>query len=77
MVSFIYSFCLKDVKRVCDLQLRRSVAFPACGTLVCKIGIKINAKDFPGGSVVKNQPANAGDTGLIPGPEESHMPWSN
>ena len=22
---------------------------------------------FPGGSVVKNPPANAGDTGLIPG----------
>ena len=22
---------------------------------------------FPGGSVVKNRPANAGDTGLIPG----------
>ena len=23
--------------------------------------------DFPGGSVAKNPPANAGDTGLIPG----------
>jgi len=23
--------------------------------------------DFPGGSVVKNPPVNAGDTGLIPG----------
>ena len=33
--------------------------------------------DFPGGSVVKNPPANAGDTGSIPGPERSHMPWSN
>ena len=77
MVSFIYSFCPKDVKQVYNLQLRRSVAFPECGTLVCKIGIKINAKDFPGGSVVKNQPANAGDSGLMPGPEESHMPWSN
>ena len=26
---------------------------------------------FPGSSVVKNPPANAGDTGLIPGPERS------
>ena len=26
---------------------------------------------FPGGSVVKNPPANAGDMGLIPGPERS------
>ena len=28
-------------------------------------------KDFPGGSVVKNLPANAGDMGLIPGLERS------
>ena len=27
-----------------------------------------------GGSVVKNPPANAGDTGLIPDPRRSHMP---
>ena len=33
--------------------------------------------DFPGGTVVKNLPANAGDTGLIPGPGNSHMPQSN
>ena len=32
---------------------------------------------FPGGTVVKNPPANAGDTGLIPGPGRSHMPRSN
>ena len=34
-------------------------------------------RDFPGGTVVKNLPANAGDTGSIPGPGRSHMPWSN
>ena len=33
--------------------------------------------DFPGGSVVKNPPANAGDTGSSPGPGRSHMPRSN
>ena len=33
--------------------------------------------DFPGGAVVKNPPANAGDTGSIPGPGRSHMPRSN
>ena len=32
---------------------------------------------FPGGAVVKNPPANAGDTGSLPGPGRSHMPWSN
>ena len=33
--------------------------------------------DFPGGVVVKNLPANAGDTGSIPGPGRAHMPQSN
>ena len=33
--------------------------------------------DFPGGPVVKNSPANAEDTGSIPGPGRSHMTWSN
>ena len=34
-------------------------------------------QDFPGGAVVKNLPANAGDTGSSPGPGRSHMPRSN
>ena len=34
-------------------------------------------RDFPVGAVVKNPPANAGDTGSIPGPGRSHMPCSN
>ena len=32
---------------------------------------------FPGDAVVKNLPANAGDTGSSPGPVRSHMPRSN
>ena len=32
---------------------------------------------FPGGAVVKNPPANAGDTGSSPGPGRSHMPRSS
>ena len=32
---------------------------------------------FPGGAVVKNPPANAGDMGLSPGLGRSHMPGSN
>ena len=42
---------------------------------------KKNLRDFAGGTVGKNPPANAGDTGLIPGPErrgattsDAHMP---
>ena len=34
-------------------------------------------EDFPGGAVVKNPPANAGDMGSSPGPGRSHMPWSS
>ena len=29
------------------------------------------------GAVVKNPPANSGDTGSSPGPGRSHMPWSD
>ena len=36
-----------------------------------------NDQGFPGGSVVKNPPANAGETGLIPDWRRSHMPPSN
>ena len=36
-----------------------------------------NIYGFPGGSVVKNLPASAGDMGLIPDPGRSHMLWNN
>ena len=39
--------------------------------------LKSAGEDFPGGAVVKNPPANAGDTGLSPGLGRSHVPWSN
>ena len=32
---------------------------------------------FPGGAVVENLPASAGDTGSSPGLGRSHMPQSN
>ena len=41
------------------------------------VWLKIKVLDFLGGTVVKNPPANAGDTGSSPGPRRSHMPWSN
>ena len=34
-------------------------------------------EDFPGGAVVKNLPANVGDTSLSPGPGRSHVPWGS
>ena len=34
-------------------------------------------RDFPGGAVVKNPPASAGDMGSSPGPGRSDRPRSN
>ena len=44
-----------------------------CRWNIMKIIINLG---LPGGSVVKN-PATAGDTGSIPDPRGSHMPWGN
>ena len=46
----------------------------------CWIGnrqLEWSFKGFPGGAVVENLPANAGDTGSSPGLGRSHMPRSN
>ena len=42
-----------------------------------KKNLKMDRGGFPGGAVVENLPANAGDTGSSPGLGRSHMPWSN
>ena len=42
-----------------------------------KIAIRTYLSGFPGGAVVENLPANAGDTGSSPGLGRSHMPRSN
>ena len=46
-----------------------------------KAGVAIllsnNVEGFPGGTVVENLPANAGDTGSSPGLGRSHVPRSN
>ena len=39
--------------------------------------VKNTVRDFAGGPVVKNPPANAGDVGSTPGLGGSHIPWSN
>ena len=38
---------------------------------------KMKRQGFPGGAVVENLPANAGDVGSSPGLGRSHMLWSN
>ena len=39
--------------------------------------LKVILQGFPGGAVVENPPANAGDTGSSPGLGRSHMPQSD
>ena len=41
------------------------------------LNIKYMGQGFPGGTVVENPPAIAGDTGFSPGPGRSHMLRSN
>ena len=46
--------------------------------MICGFYVRVTPiLGFPGGSVVKNLPANEGDTGLIPGPGGSDMPGSS
>ena len=67
--------------RVCMPQLKdpaRSNEDPVCCNKdTTHATTKTQHWDFPGDAVVKNPPANAGDTGSSPGPRRSHMPRSN
>ena len=45
--------------------------------IIREMQIKTTMRGYPGGAVVENLPANAGDTGSSPGPGRSHMPQSN
>ena len=65
--------CLKKLK----IELPYDPAIPLLGIHHEKIIIQKQSWGFPGGAVVKNLPANAGDTGLSPGLGRSHMPRSN
>ena len=58
-------------------ELPYDPAIPLLGTYHEKTIIQKESWGFPGGAVVKNPPANAGDTGLSPGLGRSHMPRSN
>ena len=40
-------------------------------------GLRKTTEDYPGGPVVTNPPANAGDIGLIPGSGRFHIPSGN
>ena len=70
----------------CDFSRQQALGWQSKGCLInpwtsllsqTPVKNRKSARGFPGGAVVKNPPANAGDTGSSPGPGRSHMPRSN
>ena len=45
--------------------------------MIVRVCSRVCGQGFPGGSVVKNLPASAGDMSSIPGPGRSHRPQGN
>ena len=61
LMTSYHHITLHDCKMMMMFML--SPVFPFCFSL-----LKVTLQNFPGGPVVKNLPANAGDMGAIPGP---------
>ena len=55
------------------VQGSRLPSYPQMSTCHPSYSPKMRWSHFPGGSVVKNPPANTGATGSIPGPGRPHM----
>ena len=57
--------------------MKRDLPWFTDNVIICLDYPKESAGGFPGGTVVDNLPANAGDTGSSPGLGRSHMPRSD
>ena len=77
MIQPLWRTVWKFLKKL-KIELSYDPAIPLLGIYPEKTIIqKESCWGFPGGAVVKNPPANAGDMGSSPGPGRSHMPQSN
>ena len=63
--------------RKLKIELPYDPAIPLLGIYPEKTIIQKDTWGFPGGAVVENLPANAGDPGSSPGLRRSHMPRSS
>ena len=59
------------------LSLVKEKTFCRVRQVVHRVSQEQSIRGFPGGAVVENLPANAGDTGSSPGLGRSHMPRSD
>ena len=80
--SFTLYVLLKNVQLITSSIISfHSFRDDSWGTLVnflqSKSILRKSEWGFPGSLVVKNPLANAGDTGQIPSPRRSHVPWSD
>ena len=75
LISLIYN--IKSLFQISKIRKEHSLEHSFWPTLIDISHSKKVSRDFPGGAVVKNLPANAGDMGSIPGPGRSHMLRSN
>ena len=79
----VITLCLQSPRgcSACVPLVRRSPTkfSPPVGGVQEEVRAEIQQESggFPGGAVVENLPANAGDTGSSPGLGRSHMPRSN
>ena len=71
--NFIYCYRIFSKTYCLVIKIRNRMVCIVC----CHSNLKKKRRGFPGGSVVQNLPANAGDMSLIPGLGRSHMPQSN
>ena len=70
--------CKKTILRVCRLNSQYEDPQIPKSYLLLEFHLKNRiGLSFPGGSVVKNLPANVGAIGSIPGLGGSHMLWGN